>query len=277
MAQHFLEGWVKDAYTANADRMHSDDRSSGLSTTDRMWTRLRGGAMADVAPGYYSKKLAADRLQKVYEIASPRVQQYLDAEIQFVLEQIQPEDKVLELGCGYGRVLTRLAAAASQVFGIDTSLSSLQHAKTMAGAANIFLASMNAVRMAFNANCFDLTVCIQNGISAFKVNQRSLIKEAARVTRPEGKVLFSSYAAKFWPHRLDWFRAQADCGLVGEIDEAATGNGVIVCKDGFKATTLGPEDFRALAADVGRNLTITTVDDSSVFCDITVSGENETP
>jgi 2-polyprenyl-6-hydroxyphenyl methylase/3-demethylubiquinone-9 3-methyltransferase len=129
--------------------------------------------------------------------------------------------------------------------------------------------------MAFKANCFDLTVCIQNGISAFKVNQRSLIKEAARVTRPEGTVLFSSYAAKFWPHRLDWFRAQADCGLVGEIDEAATGNGVIVCKDGFKAITIGPEDFRSLAADVGRALTITTVDDSSVFCAITASGENE--
>ena len=135
---------------------------------------------------------------------------------------------------------------------------------------------MNAVQTAFKSNCFDMTVCIQNGISAFGVDQRSLLKEAVRITRSGGTVLFSSYAADFWPHRLDWFRAQAEQGLVGEIDEAATGNGVIVCKDGFKATTVGPEDFRFLAADVGLSATITTVDDSSVFCDIAVPEGIET-
>ena len=133
---------------------------------------------------------------------------------------------------------------------------------------------MNAVQTAFKSNCFDITVCIQNGISAFRVNQRSLMLEAIRITRPGGSVLFSSYADIFWPYRLDWFRAQAECGLLGEIDETATGNGVIVCKDGFRATTVGPEDFRSLADEVGMQATITTVDDSSVFCDITVPAEN---
>ena len=232
-----------------------------------------GGAVA----GYSSEKLAAERLRKVYEIASPRIRQYLDAEIQFVLERIVADGRVLELGCGYGRVLARLTAATKRVFGIDTSLSSLRHAGRIAGAGKFRLALMNAVRTAFRSNCFDLTVCIQNGISAFRVDQRSLIKEAVRITRPGGRVLFSSYAADFWPHRLEWFRAQADCGLVGEIDEAATGNGVIVCKDGFTATTIGPEDFRFLVADAGLAATITTVDDSSVFCDIPVPGRFATP
>ncbi len=231
--------------------------------------------MGNAARGYYPERLAAERLQKVYEIASPRVRRYLDAEIDFVIESIQPGDKVLELGCGYGRVLVRLAAAAGRVFGIDTSLASLQLADRI-GAHNFHLALMNAVQTSFKSNCFDVTVCIQNGISAFKVDRRSLLLEAARITRAGGKVLFSSYAANFWPHRLDWFRAQAACGLVGEIDEAATGDGVIVCKDGFRATTIGPEEFRSLAAAVDMAPAITIVDDSSVFCDITAPDRDET-
>ncbi len=230
--------------------------------------------MVSAARGYYSERLAAEKLQKVYEIASPRVRQYLDAEIDFVIAKIEPGENVLELGCGYGRVLARLAAVAGRVFGIDTSLASLQLADRI-GARNFHLALVNAVQTSFKSNSFDVTVCIQNGISAFRVDRRSLLLEAVRITRPGGKVLFSSYAADFWPHRLDWFRAQAACRLVGEIDEASTGNGVIVCKDGFKATTIGPGDFRSLASDAGLAPAITIVDDSSVFCEISPPDRDE--
>ena len=233
--------------------------------------------MGGVATRYYSESLAAERLQQVYRIASPRIRQYLDAEIDFVLDRIGANDRILELGCGYGRVLARLTAATNRVYGIDTSLASLQYAGRKAVAGPFQLAVMNAVQTGFQSNCFDLTVCIQNGISAFKVDQRTLMKEAVRITRSGGRVLFSSYAAAFWPHRLDWFHAQAACGLIGEIDEVATGNGVIVCRDGFKATTIGPDDFRTLTADVGLSASITTVDNSSVFCDIPVPDRIETP
>jgi 2-polyprenyl-6-hydroxyphenyl methylase/3-demethylubiquinone-9 3-methyltransferase len=231
--------------------------------------------MNAAATGYYSEKLAAEKLRKVYDIASPRVRQYLDAEIEFVLEQIAPGDRVLELGCGYGRVLARLASGTNRLFGIDTSLASLRLARRNSGVGKFRLALMNAVQTAFRPACFDLTVCIQNGISAFRVDQRSLIKEAVRITRPGGSVLFSSYAADFWDHRLEWFRAQADCGLLGEIDEEATGDGVIVCKDGFRATTIGAERFRSLTDDAGVAGTVITVDESSVFCIIAVPGKSE--
>ena len=138
--------------------------------------------MSSAAVGYYSEKLAADKLRKVYEIASPRIRQYLEAEIDFVLERIGPDDRVLELGCGYGRVLERLTAASRNVFGIDTSLSSLQHARRMDIAGTFALASMNAVQTAFRASCFDLTVCIQNGISAFKVASVSTMTSPATAT-----------------------------------------------------------------------------------------------
>jgi 2-polyprenyl-6-hydroxyphenyl methylase/3-demethylubiquinone-9 3-methyltransferase len=132
---------------------------------------------------------------------------------------------------------------------------------------------MDASRLALGADAFDIVVCIQNGLSAFQVDQREVVREALRVLRPDGTALFSSYAERFWPDRLEWFRIQADHGLIGEIDETATGAGVIVCRDGFRATTLGPRDFESLAQGPDRSVDILEVDQSSLFCVVRLERE----
>ena len=63
---------------------------------------------------------------------------------------------------------------------------------------------------------------------------------------PGGTVYFSSYSAKFWNWRLKWFEEQADKGLLGEIDYDRTKDGVIICKDGFKAITHSPESLKEI-------------------------------
>jgi SAM-dependent methyltransferase len=219
---------------------------------------------------YYSDKLSAERLRRVYDIATPRIKQYLEAEIDFVLENISPRDFVLETGCGYGRVLKRLCPEAGTVAGIDTSLNSLRLASREIRDRNLMLFCMDAVMMGFADDIFDLTACIQNGISAFGVAQTSLIKEAIRVTRPGGIVLFSSYSERIWNERLKWFHIQADEGLLGEIDYEKTGDGVIICKDGFRATTLAPTDFQKLTSALNVSCQIIEIDNSSLFCRIIV-------
>jgi hypothetical protein len=108
--------------------------------------------------------------------------------------------------------------------------------------------------------------CLQNGISAFHVEQRQLVAAAVRLAEHAGKVIFSSYADDFWEHRLEWFRIQARHGLVGEIDESATSDGNIICKDGFSASTVSPEQFRILATGCGKHVSVEVVDRSSVLC-----------
>jgi 2-polyprenyl-6-hydroxyphenyl methylase/3-demethylubiquinone-9 3-methyltransferase len=112
--------------------------------------------------------------------------------------------------------------------------------------------------------------CVQNGISAFGVDPIRLIQEAIRVTKPSGVVLFSSYAEQFWEERLKWFELQASAGLLGPIDYAATGNGVIVCKDGFRAATYGARDFEELLSGLDQDFRIEEVNESSLFCIISV-------
>ena len=221
--------------------------------------------------GYYSEKLSGARLRECYEIASPRVQQYFHAEIRHVLTRIEPADTVLELGCGYGRVVMKLAQAADRVVGIDTAAESLTLARQLTGSgSNCEFLEMDAVDLHFPDGEFDVVVCIQNGICAFGVDKECLLREAIRVTRPAGRVIVATYAERFWPHRLEWFERQAERGLVGDIDYDATRNGVIVCKDGFRAETVSPADLELLCAKIGVAPTITEVDGSSIFCEFTV-------
>lgn len=220
---------------------------------------------------YYADKLSAERLRRCYEVAPPRARQYLEAEIDHALSKIDSSHLVLELGCGYGRVLEKLAPIARTVVGIDTSLANLGLARELLSAfSNCRLAAMNAVALGFADAVFDVVLCLQNGISAFKVDPRDLIRESVRVTRPGGTVLLSSYAERFWNARLEWFQLQAQHGLLGEIDWEQTRDGVIVCKDGFKATTVTPDEFCALAWSLDLHAAIEDMDGSSLFCEILV-------
>jgi len=219
---------------------------------------------------YYSEKLSAQCLKRCYEIAPPRVKQYLEAEIQFVLDHINPFDRVLELGCGYGRVIQQLNINTKMVIGIDTSRASLDLAKAyLMDLSSVEFFQMNAINLGFQDQSFDIVIAIQNAISAFNVDQNNLIRESLRVTRDRGKVLFSSYSDKFWNNRLAWFEFQAQKGLLGEIDWNETRDGIIVCKDGFKATTVRATDFTNLAAKFNVEISIKEVDDSSMFCIMT--------
>lgn len=229
-------------------------------------------------PDYYTEKLSADRLRTCYELAPPRTQAYLQAEIDFVLQKTSCSMAVLELGCGYGRVLRQLLPRVRVVAGIDTSLPSLRMAAEFVGCEKSLLAAMDAGRMGFRDGTFDLTICIQNGISVFGRNELELFREAVRVTRSGGVVLFSTYSESFWEERLKWFGIQAEHGLIGPIDYRLTGNGVIVCKDGFRATTMSAQGFRNLAGVLGLAATIIEVDGSSVFCEIVAaSSRHEFP
>ena len=221
---------------------------------------------------YYSKRLFATKLKLAYEIASPRIQKYLEEEIKFVINQINTDDKVLEIGCGYGRVLAHLAKKSKYVVGIDTAKNSLELAKHyLKEFNNIEVYHQTARNILFDPSTFDAAIAIQNPISSFKIDPKILVKQAIRVTRNKGKVLLSSYSEKIWKDRLEWFEDQSKKGLLGEIDYEKTGNGTITCKDGFKATTFTINDFKELIKELKLEAEIKEVDESSIFCIITVN------
>lgn len=111
---------------------------------------------------------------------------------------------------------------------------------------------------------FDVILCLQNGLSAMNADF-AVIHKIFKALAPGGTALFSSYSEKFWSFRLQWFEEQASKGLLGAIDYSQTRDGIIVCKDGFRALTHSPEDFQKIGEQSGFPYEVQEVDESSLF------------
>lgn len=216
---------------------------------------------------YYRERLSGERLRRCYELASPRIRRYLDAETGHVIGLLSGAGSVLELGCGYGRIAFRFADAVPFVVGIDNAPDSLGLGARMAGRPGVVrFAAMDALRLGFTDCSFDAVACLQNGVCAFRADPGCLLGEALRVTRPGGKVVFSTYAPGIWPARLEWFEAQAAAGLLGPVDRELSRDGVIVCRDGFRSGSFTRERFLELAGEYGLESCIEEVDGSCLIC-----------
>lgn len=217
---------------------------------------------------YYADKLSGRQLERCYDLAPPRIRQYLRAEIEYAVSRFSYGAEVLELGCGYGRLFPDLLKKAGLVVGVDNSPNSLSYARTyLSESSGYYLVCSEAERLALADQSFDCVLCLQNGLSAFHSDPEVVVTQALRVTRPGGIIICSSYSPRIWEARLDWFEKQAEAGLLGEIDFERTGNGEIVCRDGFTATTFSEDAFRQLAAECGLQATVQEVDHSSIFCE----------
>ena len=214
---------------------------------------------------YYAQKLNASNLYRVYETRIERVKRYLDAEIDFVRRSLRGDERVLELGAGYGRIMKKLAPFAASITGIDISEDSVAFGREyLADATNCRIETMDAHAIAFDAE-FDVVLCLQKALSARKGDAADTVARCVKSLVPGGTLYCSSYSPKFWEHRLAWFREQADKGLLGAIDDEKTRDGLIVCRDGFVARTFSPGDLESLGRASGYPYRIEEVDDSSVF------------
>jgi 2-polyprenyl-6-hydroxyphenyl methylase/3-demethylubiquinone-9 3-methyltransferase len=220
---------------------------------------------------YYYQKLNSQKLYQVYATDIPRIRQYLNEEIGFVRNQLHGKEKVLEVGSGYGRIIKVLAPCVESVVGIDISKETIDLGKEyLNGLRNVTLSVMDVHKIEFEG-IFDVVLCLQNGLSAMKGEPNGLIMKCMKALNQGGKGFFSTYCEKFWNHRLAWFEEQANKGLLGEIDKNQTKDGVIVCKDGFRAITFTEADLLRLGQMSGYAYRIQEVDESSLFLIITKS------
>jgi len=220
---------------------------------------------------YYAQNLNSQKLFQVYDTEILRVRQYLDKEMDFIRKRLQGSESVLEIGAGYGRILKELAPHAKSFVGIDISEGSIEFGKEyMREFPNVHLEVKDAHKLDF-VEIFDVVLCLQNGLSALKGETLELIKICMNAMPKGGRAYFSTYSAKFWQHRLAWFREQANKGLLGELDEEQTKDGIIVCKDGFRSVTFTESDFIRLGEASGYCYEIHEVDESSLFLIITKS------
>ncbi len=220
---------------------------------------------------YYDENLNSQKLFRVYETQIPRVSQYLAAEIDFVKKDLKKSDSVLELGAGYGRIVRELAPYCKHILGIDISDESVAFGNDyLSDFPNANLEQMDLHSMSIDKT-YDVVLCLQNGLSAMRATDDT-IKNILDLLSDGGRLYFSTYSEKFWDTRIAWFQEQSEKGLLGELDMDATKDGVIVCKDGFRANTYSAEDFRRIGNMLGYPYKIIEVDESSLFLIIYKAG-----
>lgn len=215
---------------------------------------------------YYAQSLNAQRLWQVYDTAIPRISRYLEREISFVRERLKKTDKVLELAAGYGRIMKELAPYVKNITGIEISGDNVRFGEEyLKNSPNTALLTMDVHDIDYSES-FDAVLCLQNGLSAVKANvPEAFAAKTIKALKKGGKAYFSTYHPKFWEQRLAWFEEQARKGLIGELDMEKTKNGVIICKDGFRATTHSIADLEQIGRSTNCRWQIFEVDDSSIF------------
>jgi SAM-dependent methyltransferase len=97
-------------------------------------------------------------------------------------------ERVIELGCGTGRVTSALAAHASLVVGVDLSSEMLRRAKRrLVRARNVLLVRADVRRLAFR-RVFDLAVCADvDGHLLTDEDRASTLRAVAQSLAPRGR------------------------------------------------------------------------------------------
>ena len=215
---------------------------------------------------YYAQNLNAQRLWQVYKTEIPRVSEYLEREISFVRDRMKKTDTVLELAAGYGRIMKELAPYVKSITGIEISGENVRFGEEyLKDTPNTALLTMDVHDIEYS-NSFDAVLCLQNGLSAVKAEVPELFAaKTIKALKKGGKAYFSTYHPKFWEQRLAWFQEQSKKELIGELDMEKTQNGIIICKDGFRATTYSIADLEKIGRSTNCLWQIFEVYDSSIF------------
>ena len=133
----------------------------------------------------------ADRAEAIWNWDSPsgRARAARRAELLAGHAGLAPGVRALELGCGTGVFLEKVAVHGAQITGIDLSADLLARCATrMSGVAGITLVRGNAQRMPFPDGAFD---AVYGSSILHHLDLDAALAEVARVLRPGGRMAFA--------------------------------------------------------------------------------------
>jgi SAM-dependent methyltransferase len=127
-------------------------------------------------------------------------------------------DRILELGCGEGRVTRYLESEGYDVVAIDIAEKMVQAADQTLSETEVLI--MDASDLGFRDDSFDSIFFTFNGIDHIhpKSKRKTTLKEIHRILRPGGTFIFSTHN-RFWvpinPKKiLGYFRSQVLTGAI---------------------------------------------------------------
>jgi ubiquinone/menaquinone biosynthesis C-methylase UbiE len=112
---------------------------------------------------------------------------------QALLDMLRPGQRILDAGCGYGRIAIPLSAAGYEVIGVDISEAMLTEARRRADAQHLELALLNESMcdLSLPSGQVDVALCLWSAFYELltEEEQLSAVLEIHRVLRPGGWAL----------------------------------------------------------------------------------------
>ena len=191
-----------------------------------------------------------DFLEAGYEAAPPRIRAALAAEIDFLRRTLAGQGRVLEIGCGHGRLLAALHDSVGQWVGLDLLEGNLRRARAR-GLARTSLVAGRAEGLPFQDEAFDAVICPQATLGLLGEGKLPAIREARRVTRGSGQLVFVVYSDSSAVPRVEWYREMHRRGLLAPIDWARSGPELLITADGHASECFRRERLEQLFAGAG--------------------------
>lgn len=177
-----------------------------------------------------------------------RVHQIEHRNLQYALRQIDPAGRVLEVGCGTGRLLMEARADGYHVDGLDASPDMIELVKRKIDdkCADLQLYVAEAAQLPIDDDTYDLTYSVRmlNQTESPDYAKRA-IAEMVRVTKPGGLVLFefiNVFRPRFGPGKRRTTRLKPAEAIVAGT---AVGANLLRC---YGAMALGISMYRRVPA-----------------------------
>ena len=174
-------------------------------TADALWTS------PDI-----SEMMLRFHLDGEVDVASRRTE-FMDASVDWIAEafDLRPGKRVVDLGCGPGLYVNRLARTGASLTGIDFSARSIEHARTEAAREGLAVEYVLGDYLETDLEPgFDLAIMIMCDYCALSPAQRRrLLERVGRLLAPGGTFLFDVYslaAFETWEEQVAYGRELMD-------------------------------------------------------------------
>lgn len=166
------------------------------------------------------------------------------------IDQMQSGKDLLEIGCGYGRLLHAFAPKMHHVVGIDFSKSLTNQAQqTFANQRNVQVYQMDATQLGIRDNAFDYVVCMGGTFGNMPNIEEQVLQEMIRVVKPHGQVILNVFNENATAAQ------HANYKRLGLTDITDVGN-ITTTKEGLYSRRFTQNDLEGLFANAGLTCSI---------------------
>ncbi|WP_282791584.1 amino acid adenylation domain-containing protein [Streptomyces sp. CC224B] len=164
---------------------HWDERGAA-EEADENWRRVFGALdFSDERTGWTSSYTGEP-------LPAPEMDEWIAATVRLATEQ-GPPDTVLDLGCGTGMILTRLARTASRAVGVDTSAESLTALRERLEERGLSHVELRRADVADTGDCTGMDLVLCNSVTPYLHGPDHLartVRAALAATAPAGRAVF---------------------------------------------------------------------------------------